>query len=67
MGFDKFFKKYHSHNEGDREHAADKFGLTPDEDSNNNLETMDGRVGTDGSTLTSGYHEKPLDTTPSEN
>lgn len=67
MRFDNYFKKYHTHNEGDRKHAADTFGLTPDEDPDHDLKTMDGRVGTDGSTLTSGYHENPVDTAPSEN
>ncbi|HRN86191.1 MAG TPA: hypothetical protein PKU78_05525 [Candidatus Dojkabacteria bacterium] len=62
-----FFVRNYNHNEGDRRHAAEKFGLTPNDGDDNRLETMDGRVGTDGTAVTGGYHKEPLDTTPSEN
>lgn len=63
----KCFFKINQNPDEDRGHAADRYGLTPDDGENNSLDTMDGRVGTDGSSVTGGYHEEPLDTTPSEN
>jgi len=62
-----FFVRNYNHNEGDRRHAAEKFGLTPNDGDDNRLKTMDGRVGTDGAAVTPGHQEEQLDTTASEN